>query len=188
MRTCAYEASALAASADIPSDVLQALERSFRWTDPAAPLLLSLRHVPGTTILESPYPCSVPHIVIHDPAPWDEANEPYARWLNTVPDVQDAAFGQRLVLPFNRMFPAAVINLPWSDVDVEKMDEEDEVPDLDDAMSSSVSSSGEDWCPSLDVFAWDDDPIDELSSTKSWETLSGWREECAEFSPVLNGF
>ncbi|TFK43754.1 hypothetical protein BDQ12DRAFT_718944 [Crucibulum laeve] len=78
------------------AEFLSSIEKSFQWTDPAEPILLSSKYVAGTTIVESQYPCTIPHIVINAPPPQD----PWIVYNNATNDPQDGGFGQYLTVPF----------------------------------------------------------------------------------------
>jgi hypothetical protein len=57
-------------------------------------ILSIFRYQRGTIILESPHPCTVPHIVISDALP----QPPTIAWDNSVPDPQDHGFGRYLTV------------------------------------------------------------------------------------------
>ncbi|EGO02037.1 hypothetical protein SERLA73DRAFT_159113 [Serpula lacrymans var. lacrymans S7.3] len=82
-RALAYVASqkapAFRARYDTPFFV-QSLEKPFEWSDPAQPLISSCRHFLGVTLLESDRPCTVPHIMISEPAP----QNPWVAWQNAI--------------------------------------------------------------------------------------------------------
>ncbi|KAF8639654.1 hypothetical protein AX17_000919 [Amanita inopinata Kibby_2008] len=88
-------------------------EKPFRWVDPAEvtqalslyvrgiansdqPFLLRTNQYRGTTVIESPSPFSVPHIIINEPPPQD----PWVIWHNTTTNPQDYGSGRYLVVPY----------------------------------------------------------------------------------------
>ncbi|EGO27660.1 hypothetical protein SERLADRAFT_406684 [Serpula lacrymans var. lacrymans S7.9] len=73
------KAPAFRARYDTPFFV-QSLEKPFEWSDPAQPLISSCRHFLGVTLLESDRPCTVPHIMISEPAP----QNPWVAWQNAI--------------------------------------------------------------------------------------------------------
>ncbi|KAJ7571851.1 hypothetical protein C8J56DRAFT_996912 [Mycena floridula] len=69
------------------------MDRPFQWTDPGEPLLEASKWHLDTLILDSLFPCTVPHIIINGPLLTFE--DP---WANAVPFMQDCAFGNKLVV------------------------------------------------------------------------------------------
>ena len=79
------------------SDLFSHLEMPVTWSDPALPLLSCFRRFPGTLIIDSVTPFTVPHIVITEPPIWDYNS--YVNMHNSTQTPQDAGWGQRLVVP-----------------------------------------------------------------------------------------
>ena len=73
------------------------LELSITWSDPASHLLSCFGRFPGTLIIDSVTPFTVPHIVITEPPIWDY--NPYVNIHNSTQTPQDAGWGQSLVVP-----------------------------------------------------------------------------------------
>jgi len=73
------------------------LEMPITWSDPASPLLSCFRRFPGTLIIDSVTPFTVPHIVITEPPIWDY--NLYVNMHNSTQTPQDAGWGQSLVVP-----------------------------------------------------------------------------------------
>ncbi|KAF9448249.1 hypothetical protein P691DRAFT_58848 [Macrolepiota fuliginosa MF-IS2] len=98
-KAAAYAASARATAFcrryETP-ELLASIEQPFIWNDPAEPLLLSLKHMLGCTVLESSCPFTAPHIIINSPPP----QNPWIPWHNAVNDPQD---GRYLVVPSSRV-------------------------------------------------------------------------------------
>ncbi|KAL1708566.1 hypothetical protein EV121DRAFT_254303 [Schizophyllum commune] len=69
-------------------DAFRHIERPFVWSDQALPLLDASQHPPGTLILESDHPLSVPHIII-TPEPNDD---PWVAAMNLPTFPQDGRF------------------------------------------------------------------------------------------------
>ena len=67
------------------------------WNDPASPLLSCFGRFPGTLIIDSVTPFTVPHIVVTEPPIWDY--NPYVSMHNSTQTPQDAGWGQCLVVP-----------------------------------------------------------------------------------------
>ena len=67
------------------------------WSDPALPLLSWFFRLPGTLIIDSVTPFTVPHIVITEPPIWDY--NLYVNTHNSTQSPQDAGWGQSLVVP-----------------------------------------------------------------------------------------
>ncbi|KAF5387756.1 hypothetical protein D9615_000615 [Tricholomella constricta] len=80
---------------DAVPNVLVNVEPVFTWSDPAEPILLANHRLLGTIILDSICPFLAPHIIINAPPP--QAAELTEN--NATPYKQDAAFGQRLIVP-----------------------------------------------------------------------------------------
>ncbi|KAH8094869.1 hypothetical protein BXZ70DRAFT_341647 [Cristinia sonorae] len=70
-------------------------EKPFEWTDEAEPLLVQHSRDSSSIILDSPYPCTVPHIIITEAPPQD----PFEAQLNNTPNPQDAGYGYYLTVP-----------------------------------------------------------------------------------------
>jgi len=79
------------------SKIFSHLEMPITWSDPASPLLLCFRRFPGTLVIDSVTPFTVPHIVITEPPIWDY--NPYVNMHNSTQTPQDAGWGQSLVVP-----------------------------------------------------------------------------------------
>ncbi|GLB34048.1 hypothetical protein LshimejAT787_0109320 [Lyophyllum shimeji] len=94
-----FDASSLARSFrtryDALPSILSSIEPAFTWRDPAEPILDASRRLFGTTIIDSPCPFRIPHIVINAPPP----QPPQLTEDNATPYIQDAGFGQRLTVP-----------------------------------------------------------------------------------------
>lgn len=79
------------------SELFSRLETSITWSDPALPLLSCFLRFPGTLIIDSVTPFTVPHIAITEPPIWDY--NPYVNIHNSTQTPQDAGWGQSLVVP-----------------------------------------------------------------------------------------
>ena len=79
------------------SELFSHLETPVIWSDPASPLLSCFCRFPGTLIIDSVTPFTVPHIVITEPPIWDY--NPYVNMHNSTQTPQDAGWGQYLVVP-----------------------------------------------------------------------------------------
>ena len=79
------------------SKISSHLEMPITWSDPASPLLSCFRRFPGTLIIDSVTPFTVPHIVITEPPIWDY--NPYVNMHNSTQNPQDAGWGRSLVVP-----------------------------------------------------------------------------------------
>jgi hypothetical protein len=79
------------------SELFSRLEASITWSDPASPLLSCFHRFPGTLIIDSVTPFTIPHIVITEPPIWDY--NPYVNMHNSTQTPQDAGWGQSLVVP-----------------------------------------------------------------------------------------
>lgn len=85
------------ASSGMASEHFSHLEMPITWSDPASPLLSYFRRFPGTLIIDSVTPFTVPHIVITEPPIWDY--NLYVNMHNSTQNPQDAGWGQFLVVP-----------------------------------------------------------------------------------------
>lgn len=79
------------------SGLFSHLETSVTWDDPASPLLSCFGRFPGTLVIDSVTPFTVPHIVITEPPIWDY--NPYVNMHNSTQTPQDSGWGQYLVVP-----------------------------------------------------------------------------------------
>lgn len=79
------------------SELFSHLETPITWNDPASPLLSCFGRFPGTLIIDSVTPFTVPHIAITEPPIWDY--NPYVNMHNSTQTPQDAGWGQCLVVP-----------------------------------------------------------------------------------------
>ena len=79
------------------SELFSHLEMPVTWSDPASPLLSCFGRFPGTLIIDSVTPFTVPHIVVTEPPIWDYNS--YVNMHNSTQTPQDAGWGQRLVVP-----------------------------------------------------------------------------------------
>jgi len=79
------------------SELFSHLEMPVTWSDPASPLLSCFRRFPGTLVIDSVTPFTVPHIAITEPPIWDY--NPYVNMHNSTQTPQDAGWGQYLVVP-----------------------------------------------------------------------------------------
>ena len=84
-------------SSTVMSELFSRLEMTIAWSDPALPLLSCFRRFPGTLIIDSVTPFTVPHVVITEPPIWDY--NPYVNIHNSTQTPQDAGWGQSLVVP-----------------------------------------------------------------------------------------
>jgi len=84
-------------SSAMMSELFSRLEAPITWNDPASPLFSCFRRFPGTLIIDSVTPFTVPHIVITEPPIWDY--NPYVNMHNSTQTPQDAGWGQSLVVP-----------------------------------------------------------------------------------------
>ncbi|KAH9927256.1 uncharacterized protein B0H18DRAFT_1118532 [Fomitopsis serialis] len=93
LRLAALDAASIAPSFRARWEVLEfahRLERTFKWTDEAEPLLSYFNHCLDTTVIDSPTPCTVPHIVIQEPA---SSEPPFAAsYHNPTPSQQDCYY------------------------------------------------------------------------------------------------
>jgi len=89
------------------SKIFSHLEIPITWSDPASPLLSCFRRFPGTLIIDSVTPFTVPHIVITEPPIWDY--NPYVNIHNSTQSPQDAGWGRSLVVPSPIV---DIVNLP----------------------------------------------------------------------------
>jgi len=86
----AFLAPAFKARWEAP-ELAHRFERTFKWTDEAEPLLSYFNHCLDTTVIDSPTPCTVPHIVIQEPASSEPA--PFvASYHNPTPSQQDCYY------------------------------------------------------------------------------------------------
>ncbi|KAG2013309.1 hypothetical protein CC2G_010236 [Coprinopsis cinerea AmutBmut pab1-1] len=76
------------------SNVLASIEKPFRWTDPAEPIL-KYANWPGVVLFESQNPFAAPHIMLYTPPQED----PWISHSNALNDPQDGGFGRYLVVP-----------------------------------------------------------------------------------------
>ncbi|KAF9464871.1 hypothetical protein BDZ94DRAFT_1255445 [Collybia nuda] len=76
-------------------DCLKSFELPFVWSDPAEPILATCSKLLGTTIIDSPCPFLLPHIIICTPPPQDF----WIPWNNATNDPQDQSFGNYLIVP-----------------------------------------------------------------------------------------
>jgi hypothetical protein len=79
------------------SEIFSHLEMPIIWSDPALPLLSWFFRLPGTLIIDSVTPFTVPHIVITEPPIWDY--NLFVNIHNSTQSPQDAGWGQSLVVP-----------------------------------------------------------------------------------------
>lgn len=82
---------------DAVPEIFSHLEKPITWSDPALPLLSWFFRLPGTLIIDSPTPFTIPHIVITEPPIWDY--NLYVNIHNSTQSPQDAGWGQSLVVP-----------------------------------------------------------------------------------------
>ncbi|THV08288.1 hypothetical protein K435DRAFT_958880 [Dendrothele bispora CBS 962.96] len=75
--------------------LFEQLEKPFVWTDPAEPLLSCNNHLSEAIVIDSPCPFRIPHIIISAPPPED----PWACFINSVPNPQDSGYGYYLKVP-----------------------------------------------------------------------------------------
>ncbi|KAF9647847.1 hypothetical protein BDM02DRAFT_3187667 [Thelephora ganbajun] len=101
--TCAAAASNVAhnlrsrySSSTAMPELFSRLETPITWSDPASPLLSFFRQLPGTLIIDSVTPFTIPHIIISEPPIWDY--NPYVNMHNSTQSPQDAGWGQSLVV------------------------------------------------------------------------------------------
>lgn len=81
----------------ITSEPFSHLEKPITWSDPALPLFSWFFRHPGTLIIDSATPLTVPHIAITEPPIWDY--NLYVNIHNSTQSPQDAGWGQSLVVP-----------------------------------------------------------------------------------------
>ncbi|OCH94340.1 hypothetical protein OBBRIDRAFT_789472 [Obba rivulosa] len=72
-----------------------AVDKPFKWSDPAETLLSEYGRYLGSTVIDSHKPCSIPHIVIQEPPPQD----PWVLDMSYTPSPQDFGFGYYLTVP-----------------------------------------------------------------------------------------
>ncbi|KAH9948382.1 hypothetical protein B0H21DRAFT_821051 [Amylocystis lapponica] len=157
-----YKAACIAASLaaasfrarwDSPKFVEQH-EMSFRWTDPAEDLLAFFNHCPGTTIIDSVYPCTAPHIVIQEAPP---PADPWALWANTTSSPQDYGYGQLLTIPSSFV---AFVNVDYMSC-ADSCDGYCPTPDGTTAPSPPASDVPFPHTPDRDIFDPNLDTLDE---------------------------
>ncbi|EMD40939.1 hypothetical protein CERSUDRAFT_71183 [Gelatoporia subvermispora B] len=103
LRRRQYRTTIILASLEAPSfrcrwgdpDFRVAVERPFKWSDPAEPLLSEYGRYLGSTVIDSHKPCSIPHIVIQEPPP----QIPWTLDTGCTPSPQDFGFGYYLTVP-----------------------------------------------------------------------------------------
>ncbi|THH30701.1 hypothetical protein EUX98_g3501 [Antrodiella citrinella] len=70
-------------------------EKPLHWTDQAEALLASYSRDPSSLVIDSPRPCTIPHIVITE-AP---LQDPWEAFVNNTPNPQDCGYGYYLTVP-----------------------------------------------------------------------------------------
>ncbi|ESK95059.1 hypothetical protein Moror_13905 [Moniliophthora roreri MCA 2997] len=119
-RKAAFEASKKAMTFRLRYDAhlpFESVDKPFRWTDPAEPLLHLNRRFHSSIIIDSSSPFQIPHIVVTTAPP----ENPWIAWSNRVNSPQDVGYGQYLVIPakgiefINEPEDAYGDNISWPD-------------------------------------------------------------------------